>query len=238
MSALPAEARASRRIGPLARSHVLRDTRKVKADTGASASQSNRYGVPVALGRTKIGRRQQASGANTVAEPEEPDQELESYLAALSPEEDMQTTGSGRAFGSSEVFQLRLPLMANERLKEVAAQQGLSPAALAKDWIMQHLSLDPEPAPNSNPAPNGGPAPDNHIGFPMSGPEDRYTAPPASDGPFPGGPVAGSPTDGQDLAWPQQEPPQYGAATQRARYGGPGDEQTDTEITVPGGSYY
>ena len=213
----------------------------------------------MALGRTKIGRRQQASGANTVAEPEEPDQELESYLAALSPEEDMQTTGSGRAFGSSEVFQLRLPLMANERLKEIAAQQGLSPAALAKDWIMQHLSLDPEPTPNPNPAPNaapnanpgadanpgpnGGPVPDNHIGFPMSGPEDRYTAPPASDAPFPGapvasGPVAGSPTDGQDLAWPQQEPPQYGAATQRARYGGPGDDQTDTEITVPGGSYY
>lgn len=147
--------------------------------------------MPVALGRTKIGRRQQASGANTVAEPEEPDQELESYLAALSPEEDMQTTGSGRAFGSSEVFQLRLPLMANERLKEIAAQQGLSPAALAKDWIMQHLSLDPEPTPNPNPAPNaapnanpgadanpgpnGGPVPDNHIGFPMSGPEDRYS---------------------------------------------------------------
>lgn len=204
----------------------------------------------VALGRTKIGRRQQASGANTVAEPEEPDQELESYLAALSPEEDMQTTGSGRAFGSSEVFQLRLPLMANERLKEIAAQQGLSPAALAKDWIMQHLSLDPEPtpnpnpapnaAPNANPGPNGGPVPDNHVGFPMSGPEDRYTAPPAADDPFPfpGGPAPGGPVDGQDLAWPQQEPPQHGAVTQRARYGGPGDEQTDTEITVPGGSYY
>lgn len=194
--------------------------------------------MTVALGRTKIGRRQQASGANTFAAPEEapPDQELESYLAALAPEEDMQTTGSGRGFGSSEVFQLRLPLMANERLKEIAAQQGLSPAALAKDWIMQHLSLEPEanPTPN-NPAPNPDPAPNGQAGFAAFGsgaPDGPDAAPPTPGGQVPGG---------QGLAWPQQEPtpaPQYGEATQRARYGGPGQEMTDTEITVPGGSYY
>ena len=239
----------------------------VNTDTGAPASQSNRYGVPVALGRTKIGRRQQAPERNSAADPEEaqPDQELESYLAALAPEEDVHTTGSGRGFGASEVHQLRLPLMANERLKEIAAQQGLSPAALAKNWIMQHLSMDPEP----NPAPNGapqngatnspgsngpfpGPPPNDAMddglpphgeSFPPNGaaaagpgypapipPDARNPAPP----PAPGGPAPG----GQGFAWPQQEPP---PATP-PRYGAPQwsqlSEETDSEITVPGGSYY
>ena len=48
-----------------------------------------------------------------------PDEELESYLAALSPEGDPESTGSGRRFGGSQVYQLRLPLMANERLREL-----------------------------------------------------------------------------------------------------------------------
>ncbi|MBE9374834.1 hypothetical protein IQ251_10295 [Saccharopolyspora sp. HNM0983] len=99
----------------------------------------------MALGRTKIGRRQQTAQPDT--EPAEPDHELESYLAALAPEESVETTGSGRRFGNSDVYQLRLPLMANERLKELAAKQGTSPAALARDWVLQHLSEEPDPAP-------------------------------------------------------------------------------------------
>ncbi|WP_114451524.1 hypothetical protein [Halopolyspora algeriensis] len=94
----------------------------------------------MALGRTKIGRRQRAETFADQQEAETPDRELESYLAALAPEEELETTGTGRRFGSSQVYQLRLPLMANERLKELAAQRGTSPDALAKDWIMQHLS--------------------------------------------------------------------------------------------------
>lgn len=92
----------------------------------------------MALGRTKIGRRQRAESPQQ--ETAAPDRELESYLAALSPEEDVETTGSGRGFGAAQVYQLRLPLMANERLKELAAQQGTSPDALARDWVMQHLA--------------------------------------------------------------------------------------------------
>lgn len=99
----------------------------------------------MALGRTKIGRRQQ--NAQPDPEPAEPDHELESYLAALAPEESVETTGSGRRFGNSDVYQLRLPLIANERLKELAAKQGTSPAALARDWVLQHLSEEPDPAP-------------------------------------------------------------------------------------------
>lgn len=97
----------------------------------------------MALGRTKIGRRQQTAQPDT--EPAEPDHELESYLAALAPEENVETTGSGRRFGNSDVYQLRLPLIANERLKELAAKQGTSPAALARDWVLQHLSEEPDP---------------------------------------------------------------------------------------------
>ncbi|GAA2819081.1 hypothetical protein [Saccharopolyspora taberi] len=100
----------------------------------------------MALGRTKIGRRQKP---DLPAEPEaaEPDHELESYLAALAPEESVETTGSGRRFGGSQVYQLRLPLMANEKLKELAAKQNTSPAALARDWIMQHLAEEDHGSP-------------------------------------------------------------------------------------------
>jgi hypothetical protein len=101
----------------------------------------------VALGRTKTGRRQQQQPAESA----EPDHELESYLAALAPEENVESTGSGRRFGGSQVYQLRLPLMANERLRELAVKQGTSPAALARDWVMQHLA-EADQAP-SNQAP-------------------------------------------------------------------------------------
>jgi hypothetical protein len=71
-----------------------------------------------------------------------PDHELESYLAALSPEGDPETTGSGRRFGGAEVFQLRLPLMANEQLRELAAYHQTSPMALAQEWILQRLEWE------------------------------------------------------------------------------------------------
>ncbi|WP_433870445.1 hypothetical protein [Saccharopolyspora sp. CA-218241] len=111
----------------------------------------------MALGRTKIGRRQRPDSAPAdAAAVAEPDPELDSYLAALAPEEDVESTGSGRRFGASEVHQLRLPLMANERLKELAFKQGTSPAALARDWVLQHLSeADLREAPQ--PPSGGGP---------------------------------------------------------------------------------
>jgi hypothetical protein len=71
-----------------------------------------------------------------------PDHELESYLAALSPEGDPETTGSGRRFGGAEVYQLRLPLMANEQLRELAARHQTSPMALAQEWVLQRLEWE------------------------------------------------------------------------------------------------
>lgn len=71
-----------------------------------------------------------------------PDEELESYLAALAPEGDAETTGAGRRFGAAEVYQLRLSLIANEQLRELAAYRQTSPMALAQEWIMQRLEWE------------------------------------------------------------------------------------------------
>ncbi|MPZ81062.1 MAG: hypothetical protein GEV28_11985 [Actinophytocola sp.] len=71
-----------------------------------------------------------------------PDEDLESYLAALSPEGDPESTGSGRRFGGAQVYQLRLPLMANEQLRELAAHHQTSPMALAQEWVLQRLEWE------------------------------------------------------------------------------------------------
>jgi hypothetical protein len=70
-----------------------------------------------------------------------PDDELESYLAALSPESEAETT-AGRRLGGGEVHQLRLPLVANEQLKELAVHRNTSPLALAQEWVMQRLEWE------------------------------------------------------------------------------------------------
>lgn len=94
----------------------------------------------MALGRPKNGRQQRPRPSEAEPGTNQPDSELDTYLAAISPEDGgPETTGTGRRFGASQVYQLRLPQMANERLKEIAAMQGTSPAALATDWILQQL---------------------------------------------------------------------------------------------------
>ena len=78
-------------------------------------------------------------------QPEEtlaPDKELDSYLAALAPESDVETTGTGRRFGTAQVLQLRLQLMANEQLRELAEMRQTSPTALAQEWVMQRLEWE------------------------------------------------------------------------------------------------
>src|ERR1041384_2064891 len=104
-------------------------------------------------GRSRSGDKPAADAANarhrTEGELEEtlPDHELESYLAALSPEGDPETTGTGRRFGGSQVYQLRLSLMANEQLREIAAHNHTSPLALAQDWVMQRLEWEAQQLP-------------------------------------------------------------------------------------------
>lgn len=91
------------------------------------------------LGRTKTGRHRPVS---TEDDPQAPGRELENYLAALAPEADVESTGSGRRFGNAQVYQLRLPLIENEQLRELAARHGTSPQALAQEWVLQRLGFE------------------------------------------------------------------------------------------------
>ena len=75
-------------------------------------------------------------------DPQAPGRELENYLAALAPETEMETTGSGRRFGNAQVYQLRLQLMADQQLRDLAEQHGTSPAALAQEWVVQRLKWE------------------------------------------------------------------------------------------------
>ena len=70
-----------------------------------------------------------------------PDDELVSYLAALAPDSDPETTGVG-LFGSAQVLQLRLSVVTNEQLRELAAAKNTSPLALAQEWIEQRLEWE------------------------------------------------------------------------------------------------
>ena len=219
--------------------------------------------MPVALGRTKIGRRQRPEAAATEQAPPEPDKELDSYLAALAPEQDVETTGSGRRFGSSQVYQLRLPLMANEKLKQIAAQQGTSPAALARDWVMHHLEAHPDPQqpaapawpqdqPPETPEPYGqqpsAPQPPQHFGQQPSAPQppehfgQQQAEPPQQFGQQPSPAQWGkhSPPPPHDQRYgPQQgQLPVDPYAAQDQRYGSQHGEETDSEITIPRGQGY
>jgi hypothetical protein len=117
--------------------------------------QSVRYSPQVLFtGRSRPSAKTAADAADTgrhrtEAEQDEtlPDHDLESYLAALSPEGDPESTGSGRRFGGSQVYQLRLSLMANEQLREIAAYNQTSPQALAQEWVMQRLEWEAQQLP-------------------------------------------------------------------------------------------
>ncbi|WP_018686566.1 hypothetical protein [Actinokineospora enzanensis] len=98
-------------------------------------SRTDLKAVGTNTGRHRTVGREQAEDAL-------PDRELESYLAALAPEADTETTASGRRFGGAEVYQLRLSLMANEQLRELAAYRQTSPMALAQEWVMQRLEWE------------------------------------------------------------------------------------------------
>ncbi|WP_243659325.1 hypothetical protein [Tamaricihabitans halophyticus] len=77
-----------------------------------------------------------------------PDQELESYLAALAPESDTETTDTGGRFGTPQSFRLRLTPIAGEQLRELAAAYDTTPEALLKDWVLQRLAWEVQPAPS------------------------------------------------------------------------------------------
>ena len=98
-------------------------------------------GVPLpSIGRaTQTGRHRPVS---LDQDPQAPGRELENYLAALAPETELESTGAGRRFGNAQVYQLRLQLMADQQLRELAEQLGTSPQALAQDWVVQRLQWE------------------------------------------------------------------------------------------------
>lgn len=73
-------------------------------------------------------------------DPDEHDPELDSYLAALAPPSD--DTGG---FGSAQVLQLRLPAPRLEQLRQIADERGVSPGALALDWVVDRLDGEDTP---------------------------------------------------------------------------------------------
>ena len=100
------------------------------------------------LGRPKVGRPKAPQGGKhrppQPAEPiEEPDLELEAYLAALSPAPgDPESTDSGKRFGVAQVYQVRMPAEADERLRNLAVERATSPLALLQDWVLQRLEWE------------------------------------------------------------------------------------------------
>ncbi|EHR63681.1 hypothetical protein [Saccharomonospora cyanea] len=106
-------------------------------------------GVPLpSFGRSRSSNRAATPARRTdrpkpaADEPAADDPELSSYLAALAPESDLESTGSGRRFGEAQVYQLRFSLAAGQQLKELASQLGTSPQALAQEWVLERLASE------------------------------------------------------------------------------------------------
>jgi hypothetical protein len=71
-----------------------------------------------------------------------PDVELDSYIAALAPSAGPDATELTGRFGSAQVFQLRLPELRIEQLRRLAQDRGVSPGALAVDWVIERLDRE------------------------------------------------------------------------------------------------
>jgi hypothetical protein len=74
-----------------------------------------------------------------------PDTELDSYLAALTGADDEHPTELTGRFGHAQVFQLRLPALRIEQLRRIAKDRGVSPGALAVDWVIERLDHEDTP---------------------------------------------------------------------------------------------
>ncbi len=103
-------------------------------------SLSRRSGSRTNLKPVNPGRHRNSSTKEAEAVVE--DTELTSYLRALAPDNDPESTGTGKRFGEAQVFQLRMNLIAMEQLKDAAQERNLSPQALAQEWILERLSWE------------------------------------------------------------------------------------------------
>ena len=83
-----------------------------------------------------------------------PDVELDSYLAALAPSSAQDATELTGRFGSAQVFALRLPELRIEQLRRLAEERGVSPGALAVDWVIERLDREDTPTGPLPPVPD------------------------------------------------------------------------------------
>lgn len=72
------------------------------------------------------------------------DGDLDSYLAALASDGEHPTELTGR-FGTAQVFQLRLSALRIEQLRRIARERGVTPGALAVDWVVERLDREDTP---------------------------------------------------------------------------------------------
>ena len=97
------------------------------------------YAAPVTPRDARHARHRVPAQRQSSTPPEPPphDPDLDSYLAALAP--DANATETTGRFGSAQVFSLRLPALRMEQLRRLAASRGVSPTALAVDWVLERL---------------------------------------------------------------------------------------------------
>src|SRR4051812_16193585 len=100
--------------------------------------------MPPPRDRPRSRHRAPAPGPAAPREPAVEDPELNSYLAALAGSGEHETELTGR-FGSAQVFQLRLPALRIEQLRRIADDRGVSPGALAVDWVIERLNREDTP---------------------------------------------------------------------------------------------
>ncbi|MCR3721034.1 hypothetical protein LY15_003021 [Prauserella flava] len=166
------------------------------------------------------------------------DQELSSYLKALAPDNDVESTGSGRKFGDAQVYQLRMTHAAGEELTELAEARGTSPQALALEWVLERLAweagsvtptgTDPA-APGQDAAASGADQPAGHqnAGFQNAGfqdaglPGDGFPAAPQAEQVAPA-PEAHAARPGEDTDPHGRAVPPLGAGPDPRHAAGPG----------------
>jgi hypothetical protein len=101
--------------------------------------------MPPPAERPRARHRAPESERRGPAEEAVADPELDSYLAALSGSGDEHPTELTGRFGHAQVFQLRLPALRIEQLRRIADERGVSPGALAVDWVIDRLDREDTP---------------------------------------------------------------------------------------------
>lgn len=139
----------------------------------------SRYGYLVPIGPLSKSKNTRPRADGPQEAEQEPDRELESYLAAITPEGANETTDTGRRFSNAQVYQLRMPLSANEQLRWLAQERGTSPLTLVQEWVLQRLAWEARQRGGQQ---SGQPDPSSQTGPLQTGP--LQSGPPQPGAPY------------------------------------------------------